>query len=93
MSILTHLIHSAAEGAAYTGLAYAGTVGSITALIAVAAPTAERRRDARAVLKLYAPHTALRIANADALCSLGNSGLHGIPAAVEPAISRDGAGQ
>lgn len=51
MSILAHLIHSAAGGAAYTGLAYAGTV-SITALTAVAAPTAERRRDARAVLKL-----------------------------------------
>jgi hypothetical protein len=51
VSILTHLIHTAAEGAGYTGLAYAGTV-SITALTAVAAPTTERRRDARAVLKL-----------------------------------------
>ena len=51
MSILTHLINTAAQSAGYTGLAYAGTV-SITALIAVAAPTAERRRDARAVLKL-----------------------------------------
>jgi hypothetical protein len=51
VSTLTHLIRGAAEGAGFTGLVYAGTV-SITALTAVAAPTAERRRDARAVLKL-----------------------------------------
>lgn len=51
MTILTHLIHGTAEGASITGMVYAGTV-SITALTAIAAPTAERRRDARAVLKL-----------------------------------------
>jgi hypothetical protein len=51
VTVLTYLIHGAAVGASITGLAYAGTV-SITALTAIAAPTAERRRDARAVLKL-----------------------------------------
>jgi hypothetical protein len=49
MTILTHLIHSVAEGTTITGLLYAGTV-SIVALTAIAAPTAERRRDARAAL-------------------------------------------
>jgi hypothetical protein len=51
VTTLTHLTHSAAVGASMTGLVYAGTV-SITALTAIAAPTAERRCDARAVLKL-----------------------------------------
>jgi len=51
MTILNHLIHSAAEDASITGMLYAGTV-SITALTAIAAPTAERRRAARATLKL-----------------------------------------
>lgn len=51
MTTLNHLIHSAAGGASITGMLYAGTV-SITALTAIAAPTAERRRDARATLKL-----------------------------------------
>ena len=51
MTILTGLIHGAAAGASFAGLVYAGTI-SITALTAIAAPTAERRRDARAVLKL-----------------------------------------
>jgi hypothetical protein len=51
MTILTHLIRSAAEGVTITGMLYAGTV-SIMALTAIAAPTAERRRDARAALKI-----------------------------------------
>ncbi len=51
MTILADLTHGAAAGATITGLAYAGTV-SITALTAIAAPTAERRNDARAVLKV-----------------------------------------
>lgn len=51
MTILTHLIRGATEGASIAGILYAGTV-SVIALTAIAAPTAERRRDARAVLKL-----------------------------------------
>ena len=51
MTMLTHLICSATEGASIAGTLYAGTV-SIIALTAVAAPTHERRRDARAALKL-----------------------------------------
>ena len=51
MTILTHLIRSALDGATITGMLYAGTV-SITALTAIAAPTPERRRDARAALKI-----------------------------------------
>lgn len=51
MTMLTHLICSAAEGAGIAGMLYAGTV-SIIALTAVAAPTRERRHDARAALKL-----------------------------------------
>ncbi len=51
VTTFTYLIHGTAEGAGITGLAYASIV-SIAALTAIAAPTAERRRDARAVLKL-----------------------------------------
>lgn len=51
MIILTYLIHCATEGASIAGVLYAGTV-SIIVVTAVAAPTPERRRDARAVLKL-----------------------------------------
>ena len=51
MTTLTGLIHGAAAGASVTGLVYAGTI-SITAVTAIAAPTTERRRDARSVLKL-----------------------------------------
>jgi len=51
VTTLTHLIHGAADSASITGLVYVGTI-SLTALIAIAAPTDERRRDARAVLKL-----------------------------------------
>jgi hypothetical protein len=47
MAIVTHLIH----GISIFGMIYSGTV-TITALTAITAPTAERRRDARAVLKL-----------------------------------------
>lgn len=57
MTTLTNLIHSATEDASITGLVYAGTV-SVTALTAIAAPTAERRRDARAALKVM-----LRVSN------------------------------
>lgn len=51
MTALFQLTHDAAVSASITGLVYTGTV-AIAALIAVAAPTAERRHDARAVLKL-----------------------------------------
>jgi hypothetical protein len=51
MTTLTYLIHSATKGASIAGALYAGTV-SIIVMTAIAAPTPERRRDARAVLKL-----------------------------------------
>ena len=51
MTTFTYLIHRATAGAGITTLAYTGIV-CIAALTAIAAPTAERRRDARAVLKL-----------------------------------------
>jgi hypothetical protein len=51
MTMLIHLIQSTAEGASAAGVLYAGTI-SIIAMTAIAAPTPERRRDARAVLKL-----------------------------------------
>jgi hypothetical protein len=51
VTTFTYLIHHATEDAGITGLIYAGIVCA-SALTAIAAPTAERRRDARAVLKL-----------------------------------------
>jgi hypothetical protein len=51
MITLTHLLDGAAVEASVTGVVYAGVV-SIAALTAIAAPTANRRRDARNVLKL-----------------------------------------
>ncbi len=51
MTILTHLLHSTADGISVAATLYASTV-AVTALTAIAAPTAERRRDARATLKL-----------------------------------------
>jgi hypothetical protein len=51
MTILTHLLHSAADGISVAATLYAATA-AVTALTAIAAPTAARRRDARATLKL-----------------------------------------
>lgn len=51
MTILTHLLHSANGGISAAATLYAATV-AVTALTSIAAPTAERRRDARATLKL-----------------------------------------
>ena len=51
MVTLAHMADSAAYSAGITGLVYAGAVG-IIALTSIAAPTAERRRDARKVLKI-----------------------------------------
>ncbi len=58
MNILTYLIHCATDGAGIAGVLYAGSV-SVIMMTAVAAPTPERRRDARAVLKLILPSRRL----------------------------------
>jgi hypothetical protein len=46
-----YLLQHATKGVSVTGQAYVGIV-CIAALTAICAPSAERRRDARAVLKL-----------------------------------------
>ena len=51
MTILSHLLHATAADASAAAVLYAATV-SATAAIAVAAPTAERRHDARETLKV-----------------------------------------
>ncbi len=51
MTILTYLIHNATDGISVAATLYAATI-AVTALTAIAAPTAERRHYARATLKL-----------------------------------------
>jgi len=51
MTAITSLSHATAIGAALAAMLYSGTV-AIVSVIAVAAPTPERRHDARETLKI-----------------------------------------